>query len=123
MRLGSHILLHPHHLLSRFRPDQALPAPNDDLTHAESASRPLSGHTFVELGAGTGFLAVLLAQLGGEVVATDLDVENEDTTELEVGALGGVSRQAPLERLRSNVALSQFSHWFRSPERAVEGPR
>lgn len=109
MRLGTHILLHPHHLFSRPQSDQALPRADHDPTDARTPSRSLSGHSFVELGAGTGFLAVLLAQLGGEVVATDLDLEDEDTTDVEIGASGGVSRQAPLERLRSNVALSESS--------------
>ena len=49
----------------------------------------------IELGAGTGFLSILLAQIGQDVIATDL--EN-----------GGAERQAPLDRLRQNVALSRF---------------
>ena len=49
----------------------------------------------VELGAGTGFLSILLSQLGADVISTDLD-----------DADGG-DKQAPLDRLRGNVQLSQ----------------
>lgn len=52
----------------------------------------------IELGAGTGFLSILLAQLGADVIATDLD-----------GPSDGV-RQMPLERLRRNVKISR-SHF------------
>lgn len=49
----------------------------------------------IELGAGTGFLSILLSQLGADVIATDLD-----------DADGG-DKQAPLDRLRGNVELSR----------------
>ena len=45
-----------------------------------------------ELGAGTGFLSILLAQMGADVIATDLEAEE--------------GRDSPLERLKGNVALS-----------------
>ncbi|KAK1924147.1 hypothetical protein DB88DRAFT_489232 [Papiliotrema laurentii] len=48
----------------------------------------------VELGAGTGFLSILLAQLGADVIATDLDGPSEG------------ARQAPLDRLRGNARLN-----------------
>jgi predicted RNA methylase len=48
----------------------------------------------IELGAGTGFLSILLAQLGADVMATDLDGDGDD------------GRQTPLGRLAGNIALS-----------------
>lgn len=52
----------------------------------------------VELGAGAGFLSILLAQLGWSVMATDLEAEEGET------------RAAPLARLRHNVALTELKH-------------
>lgn len=46
----------------------------------------------IELGAGTGFLSILWAQMGGDVIATDLD--------------GG--DMAPLSRMKANIELSKF---------------
>lgn len=54
----------------------------------------------IELGAGTGFLSILLSQLGSNVITTDLDGAGDGT------------RQAPLDRLRGNVLLSQYHHAF-----------
>lgn len=51
----------------------------------------------IELGAGTGFLAAVLAQLGADVIATDLGDEGDD----EEG-----QRRTPLGRLTANLALS-----------------
>ena len=48
----------------------------------------------VELGAGAGFLSILLAQLSWSVIATDLEAEEGET------------RAAPLARLGHNVSLS-----------------
>lgn len=53
----------------------------------------------LELGAGTGFLSILLAQLGADVVATDLGDSDE-----EVDMEG--ERRTPLARLQANVELS-----------------
>lgn len=64
----------------------------------------------IELGSGTGFLAVLLAQLGADMLATDLDSEHEMRDEPgDLGAVGGddAVRQAPLGRLKGNAALNE----------------
>jgi protein-L-isoaspartate O-methyltransferase len=50
----------------------------------------------IELGAGTGFLAAVLAQLGADVIATDMG--DEGTTRRQ--------RRTPLGRLTANLALS-----------------
>lgn len=50
----------------------------------------------IELGAGTGFLSILLAQLGAAVIATDIDLPLE----------GGAAQLSPLSRLRHNVKLN-----------------
>ncbi|ORY32507.1 hypothetical protein BCR39DRAFT_504245 [Naematelia encephala] len=55
--------------------------------------------TIIELGAGTGFLSILLAQLGARVIATDLG----DTEDFDHGI-----KRTPLARLRSNVELNQL---------------
>ncbi len=60
---------------------------------------PSTKHTLppvIELGAGTGFLSILLAQLGADVIATDLGGGDFDT-----------HRHTPLARLKGNVELSQ----------------
>jgi SAM-dependent methyltransferase len=54
----------------------------------------------LELGAGTGFLSILLAQLGANVVASDLgDFDEDEEMEGE--------RRTPLARLQANVELSK----------------
>jgi len=54
----------------------------------------------LELGAGTGFLSILLAQLGADVVASDLgDSDFDEEMEGE--------RRTPLARLQANVELSK----------------
>ena len=54
----------------------------------------------LELGAGTGFLSILLAQLGADVVASDLgDSDLDEDMEGE--------RRTPLARLQANVELSK----------------
>lgn len=55
----------------------------------------------LELGAGTGFLSILLAKLGADVVTTDLGAEEEDQ-DVET-----TTRRTPLARLRQNVNLGQ----------------
>jgi len=51
----------------------------------------------LELGSGTGFLSILLAELGADVVASDLgDAEEEEDGD----------RRTPLARLQANVLLS-----------------
>ena len=54
----------------------------------------------MELGAGTGFLSILLAQLGADVVASDLG--DSDFDEEMAG-----ERRTPLARLQANVELSE----------------
>ena len=49
----------------------------------------------VELGAGTGFLSILVTQLGADVIATDLGESGVEEASM-----------SPLVRLRVNVALS-----------------
>lgn len=53
----------------------------------------------LELGAGTGFLSILLGQLGANVVATDLGDRQESEME--------TTRRTPLARLQGNVNFSQ----------------
>ena len=53
----------------------------------------------LELGAGTGFLSILLAKLGGNVVSTDLG--GQETEDMET------TRRTPLARLQQNVNLSK----------------
>jgi 2-polyprenyl-3-methyl-5-hydroxy-6-metoxy-1,4-benzoquinol methylase len=64
---------------------------------------PRAGGTIspiLELGAGTGFLSILLGQLGADVVASDLgDAVMGDDEDQE--------RRTPLARLKSNVELSK----------------
>lgn len=55
----------------------------------------------LELGAGTGFLSLVLAQLGADVITTDLGDEADDAEE------GGTWR-TPLGRLSANMALSEL---------------
>jgi 2-polyprenyl-3-methyl-5-hydroxy-6-metoxy-1,4-benzoquinol methylase len=55
--------------------------------------------SILELGAGTGFLSILLAQLGADVVASDLGSEDE----IEEG-----DRRTPLVILQENVLLSEY---------------
>lgn len=64
----------------------------------------------LELGAGTGFLSILLTQLGYDVIATDLGDEGPECPH-------DAPRQTPLGRLRANLALSACSTSFRSSER------
>lgn len=55
----------------------------------------------LELGAGTGFLSILLAQLGADVVSTDLgDPMGAKAEEDDM-------RRTPLARLQGNVDLSE----------------
>lgn len=75
LHLAHHILHSPHLLFPSFSRGQLPPC--------------------IELGAGTGFLSILLAQLGSDVIATDLD------------GPGDGRRQAPLQRLMHNVQLSE----------------
>ena len=63
----------------------------------DTAGSTSSFPQIIELGAGTGFLSILLSQLGADVIATDLD-----------DADGG-DKQAPLDRLRGNIELSKWS--------------
>ncbi|WVN88279.1 uncharacterized protein L203_103482 [Cryptococcus depauperatus CBS 7841] len=56
---------------------------------------------FIELGAGSGFVSILLSQLGYSVLATDLGGNSE-------GDEGELRR--PLERLRSNIDLNEYAN-------------
>ncbi|WVR07002.1 hypothetical protein IAU60_004041 [Kwoniella sp. DSM 27419] len=66
----------------------------------------------VELGAGTGFLSVLMAQLGVDVVATDLGIETEQGSAEKPDAAPGFGTdgdgetRTPLGRLLLNVGLN-----------------
>lgn len=79
--------------------------------------------SIVELGAGSGFLSILLSQLGADIIATDLGDENVgselqciwDSSRLSNGvddAKGTTfkktfERQTPLGRLKGNIELSR----------------
>ncbi|OCF60565.1 hypothetical protein L486_00200 [Kwoniella mangroviensis CBS 10435] len=70
----------------------------------------LSHRGILELGAGTGFLSILLAQLGADVISTDLGIESDAQSINEIGTgqrheEDGESR-TPLGRLKYNVQLS-----------------
>ncbi|CAK9786355.1 hypothetical protein CC85DRAFT_284964 [Cutaneotrichosporon oleaginosum] len=54
----------------------------------------------VELGAGTGFLSILLAQLGADVITTDLGDEYGDDE--------GQAFRTPLGRLKANISLNEL---------------
>lgn len=73
-----------HHILHN--PEILLPPPSN-------ASSSFQWPPCVELGSGTGFLSILLAQLGADIIATDLDD-------------GEGERQTPLGRLQVNAGLS-----------------
>lgn len=60
---------------------------------------------FVELGAGTGFLSILLAQMGFKVVATDL---GSPTNRMGEQSEDRAPVATPLGRLQSNIELSEF---------------
>nr|XP_019010914.1 uncharacterized protein I206_04219 [Kwoniella pini CBS 10737]OCF49695.1 hypothetical protein I206_04219 [Kwoniella pini CBS 10737] len=67
------------------------------------------GKGIIELGAGTGFLSILLAQLNFDVVSTDLGKDQEeDQFGFDKTYQEGES-QTPLARLKYNVSLSDIS--------------
>ncbi|TXT07172.1 hypothetical protein VHUM_03342 [Vanrija humicola] len=70
------------------------------------------GSAAVELGAGTGFLAAVLAQRGCDVIATDLG-DNDD--EEQEGEEEEGQRRTPLRRLAANLALNDLA----APARAA----
>ncbi|RSH87424.1 hypothetical protein EHS25_003334 [Saitozyma podzolica] len=84
LHLGHHILSHPQLLFRQ-------PASQDD-----TSPLPLD---IVELGAGTGFLSILLAQLSSDVISTDLG---------EPGDSQG-DEQTPFKRLMFNARLNEVS--------------
>ncbi|CAD6585596.1 MAG: hypothetical protein TREMPRED_004185 [Tremellales sp. Tagirdzhanova-0007] len=53
----------------------------------------------VELGAGTGFLSILLSQLGADVISSDLDADPDENDRLK-----------PLARLSSNLELNELEN-------------
>lgn len=62
----------------------------------------------LELGAGTGFLSILLAQLGADVITTDLgDEGGEDESQ---------AFRTPLGRLKANVSFSELTRTFFSSQ-------
>ncbi|KAK4689063.1 hypothetical protein P7C73_g1024, partial [Tremellales sp. Uapishka_1] len=69
----------------------------------------LPSSSVVELGAGTGFLSILLSQIGFEVVATDLGSEGEGEEQEEQ------EWRTPLQRLKGNIQLNQLD----KPPRAL----
>ncbi|OXB39965.1 hypothetical protein J007_00234 [Cryptococcus neoformans] len=80
-----------HHILHHFSTIFALPRdPN---------------RGFIELGAGTGFVSILLAQMGFEVVATDL---GSPANQIGEQSEDGTSVITPLGRLQSNIKLNQY---------------
>jgi hypothetical protein len=85
LHLGHHILSHPHLLFRQ-------PSSRDD-----GSPLPLP-REIIELGAGTGFLSILLAQLGSDVISTDLG-EPDDSQGDE---------QTPFKRLMVNARLSEL---------------
>jgi hypothetical protein len=72
------------------------------ILHNPTLLHPSGIPPILELGAGTGFLSILLAQLGADVVASDLGDSDEDE-EMEG------ERRTPLARLQANVELSKSS--------------
>lgn len=80
-----------HHILNHFSTLFSLPRDPD--------------RGFIELGAGTGFVSILLAQMGFKVVATDLESPANQTGEQSEN---GNSVITPLGRLQSNIELSEF---------------
>ncbi|ADV20239.1 hypothetical protein I305_01120 [Cryptococcus gattii E566] len=60
---------------------------------------------FIELGAGTGFLSILLAQMGFKVVATDL---GSPANQMGEQSEDGAPVTTPLGRLQSNIELNQY---------------
>jgi tRNA1(Val) A37 N6-methylase TrmN6 len=69
----------------------------------------------LELGAGTGFLSILLAQLGADVVASDLGDADEDED------MAG-ERRTPLARLQANVELSESSALHLALAKPIQTP-
>lgn len=71
------------------------------ILHDSSLVSPqgLRNTSVLELGAGTGFLSIFLAQQGASVVTTDL---GDDPSEEEPGG----DRRTPLASLAHNIALS-----------------
>ncbi|EAL23561.1 hypothetical protein CNBA2080 [Cryptococcus deneoformans B-3501A] len=80
-----------HHILNHFSTLFSLPRDPD--------------RGFIELGAGTGFVSILLAQMGFKVVATDLESPANQTGEQSEN---GNSVITPLGRLQSNIELNQY---------------
>ncbi|WVW83866.1 hypothetical protein I302_105888 [Kwoniella bestiolae CBS 10118] len=80
----------------------------------------------VELGAGTGFLSILLAQLGVDVISTDLGIESESNSEVdgedevEFGQDQDGKTRTPLGRLRYNVQLNDDQSHSRTAVRALD---
>ncbi|WWD02929.1 hypothetical protein V865_000972 [Kwoniella europaea PYCC6329] len=66
----------------------------------------------LELGAGTGFLSILCAQLGPDVISTDLGVESDanpaDEIDIEQHHEQNGESRTPLGRLKCNVELNSI---------------
>ncbi|WVF71520.1 hypothetical protein IAT40_006327 [Kwoniella sp. CBS 6097] len=95
-------------------------------THTYTRKSGILSNGVIELGAGTGFLSVLLSQLDVDVIATDLGIESESALnrnrtddradgdlqaskeeEYELGADGTGETRTPLGRLKYNVSLNE----------------
>ncbi|WVQ67717.1 uncharacterized protein L199_005921 [Kwoniella botswanensis] len=67
----------------------------------------------LELGAGTGFLSILFAQLGADVISTDLGIESDaksaDEIDIEQHHEENGESRTPLGRLKCNVDLNSIS--------------
>lgn len=92
LHLGHHILSRPHLIFRQSSSrDDGSPSPSP---------HPLP-REIVELGAGTGFLSILLAQLGSDVISTDLGEPGDSQ--------GDEQTQTPFKRLIFNARLSEWS--------------
>ena len=100
LHLGHHILAQPEIIFPPFSRSRCAPGgPSNHTSSFSAGSLPL----ITELGAGTGFLSILLAQLEVNVMATDLGDTSDEHW-----------RQTPLTRLRSNVKLSKLALFTRA---------
>lgn len=86
-----------HHVLNS--PSSVL-LPSSYSSSSSSAPIPSTPPPVLELGAGTGFLSILLSQLGADVITTDLGDES--------GGDEDGQWRTPLGRLKANISLSEL---------------